>query len=389
MKIIFKREPLTKLLRDALRVVPTSTIRPTLKHLLIHANKEEQRVDIFASSDEVSIRRTMYELVLDSPVVIETSGACLIPAKELSDIVKSATEDIILEAASEHRVEIRFGRTKFELSTLTPDLFHPYENEQATVTKARICAPALRTLLRRTMHACATNTARPILTGVNLTVSGDKMAAVGTDGLRLSAFQVGGVALEGETQSLTVPKDTLERLFVMLPQDEDEEIALELGATSFVATWGENAVRFAMRGLDGAFPDVSRIIPESPETVAVSNRIKLLEACERVSILNEHSEAEFRFEAGDLFLFSESALYGSAADHISLTTTERDLTVWVNIAHWIATLRSLDGVDEIKIGTSTGAQTMNVHPVTGGGICLLSPLQRPSRTNLKQETKSA
>lgn len=388
MKIVFKRDPFTKLLRDALRVVPSSTTRPTLKYVLIRASKEDERVDIVASSEEVSLRRTTCELVLDSPVSIERSGACLIPAKELSEIVKRAGDDVIIEVMTDHRVEIRFGRCKFELAALTPDLFHPYENDQAAVSHVRIPAPALRTLLRRTTYACSSGTARPILTGVNFSATGDKMVAVGTDGLRLAAFKV-GVTLEGDARSLTVPRDALDRLAAMLPQDEDEEVSLELGETSLVATWGDDGVRFAMRALDGTFPDVTRIIPESPESVATVDRAQLLESCERVSVLNENSEAEFRFEDGELFLFSESALYGSAADRLRMESVSRNLTVWMNIGHWIATLRSLDGIEKIEIGTAGPTRTMSLLPVSGGGTCLLSPMQKAPRSVAEQGTKSA
>lgn len=390
MKVKFRCEELVKVLRDIVRVVPSSTNRVVLKHVLIRANQEDDRVDLYASSEDMSIRRTLYETMADSAVTIEASGSCLLPAKELFEIVKKASGHVAVQTKS-LKTQLVFGKTKYELAGLDPELFTPYTNENDATTSVVLLAPELHRLLRRTTYAAAKGPARPILTGVHLALVESVLQATATDGLRLAGITVPCQTITGEHRSLTVPAALLDKVALGVPaHDDDEEITLAFGSSSLIVSWDDDAYRTVIRALDGQYPDTSRIIPRQPPYRIEFDRQELLDACERVSILSEteHQRAQFEFSPEGLILTAISSQYGNARDTVEVKDTSLDkaFTLLCNIHYWITLLRSFEGVEQIEVGLVDANQPFTVKPVGVPGLCLIAPMANAAA--MSKETAS-
>jgi len=379
MKTSFIAGEFAKVLRDMVRIVPNTTNRPVLKHVLITATKEDDRVDIYASSEDMSIRRTLYQTLASPPVNIERSGSCLLPAKELFEIVKKADGQEITLNVTDKKKEIVFGKTKYELAGLDPMLFTPYVNDSDASTTATLTAPNLHRLLKRTTYCTFKGEARPILTGVNLTLSDSTLQGVGTDALRLAQYSVTCESVEGEPTSLPVPSSLLDKLATSLPShDDDEMITLVIGPSSVIVSWDDDSHRMVMRGLDGAFPNTARIVPENTLHRVVVDRETLLAACERVSILgeSENSRSQFDFSPTGIILSAISSQYGNARDVVDVEEASNGLQMAMlcNVSYWINVLKSLEGVAKVEIGLTTANQPFTVRPVGDVGLSLICPL---------------
>lgn len=378
MKITFVADEFAKVLRDMVRIIPSATNRPVLKHVLITATKEDDRVDVYASSEDISVRRTIYQEIMSPSVIIERGGSCLLPAKELYEIVKKATDNITLDVKVD-KTELVFGKTKYELAGLDPKMFTPYSNDSDASTTATISAPELHRLLKRTTYSTAKGEQRPILTGVNLILTESTLRAVGTDGLRLAEYPVTCKSVEGEPRNLVVPSSLLDKLATALPaHDDDELVTLVIGPTSVIVAWSDDGHRMIMRGLEGTFPDTSQIIPKNPPHKVVIDREVLLGACERVSILgeSENSRVQFDFSPTHVVLTAASSQYGYARDVVGVKDAPEDksLSLWCNITYWINLLKSLEGVNFIEIGLTGANKPFTIKPVGGVGLSLIAPL---------------
>lgn len=388
MKIQFEANQLEKALKDVSKIIPASAKTNTHRFVLITADKEECKVEFETTSHDVSIRRTLVDTLVQSPATILESGACLLPARDLLEIVKRATEmvEITVKQPGVNAV-IKFGKAKFDLNGLDPSTFAPYRNDPEETSRIEVTADALRSLLEQTTYACSNSEVKPILTGVNFTLEDGTLHAVGTDGLRLAKDKAEGKT-EGETQgNITIPKVPLENMAAILPKDDDEIVTLELGNTALVATWDDNGTRFVMRALDGNYPNVNRIIPTAKTKIRVS-RIELLTACERISIFAgdvENRQTRVEFQDGKMHLSIYSATAGTASDEVVYQGPENIDLMMFNIRYWLDVLKAFES-DEIEVGIVEQNQPITVHPVGGETLALLSPIlyHEPSNKKVKQ-----
>lgn len=392
MKTTFKSHELVRVLKDAVKIVPNGATN-THRYVLISADKDESRVEITTSSHESSLRQTLVELLAESPVIIEESGACLLPAKELLDIVKKATGDVLFEVkrSAEQKswtATIRFGRTKFNLSGLDPSEFAPYRNDQEETSIVKVTSVALRTILRQTSYACSGEKTRPILTGVNFRVTETDLTATATDALRLAQMVITAKMEGDETRDLTVPAEPLERLATMIPNDDDEEISLEIGNKAIVASWSDNETRFVMRALEDSYPDVTRIIPKGDQvksTLQVS-RQALLDACHRISIVSGNVDnrlTRWAFNDGRIAISAKSAEVGAAYDEVEILETKGELIspMSFNVRFWTDTLKALD-CEKIEIAFVGQNSPITVRPVGNNTLGLISPLHYREETKM-------
>lgn len=388
MRIIFEANQLEKTLKDVVRIIPASAKTNTHKFVLITANKEESTVTLETSSQDVSIRRTLVDTLVQSPATILESGVCLLPTREFLEIVKRASDQVELSVKA-HGTDatIQFGKAKFDLRGLDPATFAPYRNDEEESSRIEVTALALRALLGQTTYACSLSEVRPILTGVNFTLSDGLLHAAATDGLRLAKMNVKGITEGTAEGSLTIPKTPLDSMAAILPKDDDELVSLEFGNTALVATWNDAGTQFVMRALEGSYPDVSRIIPAVTKANVRVSRLGLLAACERIAIFAgdvENRKAQIEFVERKMRLSISSATAGSASDEIEYNSKDDIAPMMFNIKYWLDVLKVFES-DEVSIGVNGQNQPITVHPVDGDAMALVSPIRQHGEA--KQETK--
>ncbi|GMA59469.1 DNA polymerase III beta subunit [Alicyclobacillus sacchari] len=391
MKATFSNIDLEKLLRQLLRVVPNTTNKVVLKHVLIEAKREQDRVDFYVTSEDMSFRRTLFVEATSTSVQIDESGSCLLPAKEVHEIIKRANGPVTLETQKERTV-MMFGKTKYDLAGLNPHLFTPYGNTDEQVTQAQVLAPNLHRLIRRTSYAAAKNLVRPILTGVNLAVVDGDLSAIATDALRLAQFTVPCEEVSGENRQLVIPAALLDTLAAALPaSDDDEEVTFTLGTSSCTVSWGDDAFHMALRGLEGTYPNTARLIPERTAHCIVIERQGLLTACERVAILSEADQqrAEFRFTPSGLTVSATSTQYGYAEETLeTIQGTKDPVELLCNVHYWIAALKAMEGVQKVEIGLNGSMHPCLLRPVDESGTSLIATVARSSATTENQRQVS-
>lgn len=388
MKIVFDALQLQKKLKEVVRIIPASSKTDMHKFVRITADKEDCKVEFETTAHDVAIRQTLVDTLVQSPATILESGACLLPARELLEIIKRARDKVELTVNGPgFNTKIKFGKAEFDMNGSNPEVFAPYRNDPEETSRIEITALALRSLLEQTTYACSSSEVRPILTGVNFTLEDGTLHAVATDGLRLAKDKAEGKT-EGEAKgNITVPKVPLESMAAILPKDDDEMVTLELGNTVLVATWDDDGTRFVMRALDGNYPDVNRILPRAKTKIRVS-RIELLTACERISIFAgdvENRQTRVEFDNGKMHLSIYSATAGTASDEVGYQGPENIDLMMFNIRYWLDLLKAFKS-DEIEIGIVEQNQPITVQPVDGETIALLSPIlyREPSDKDTKQ-----
>jgi DNA polymerase-3 subunit beta len=145
------------------------------------------------------------------------NGTLTLSAKKLQDILRSLPEDIDISLdEKDGRVTLKAGKSRFNLQSLPAADFPRLTAGQDKATALEIPQSALRRLFHLTQFAMAVQDIRYYLNGLLLSVDGNALRVVATDGHRLSyaAFSMTG---------------TLPKLDVILPRKTVIELSVAWG----------------------------------------------------------------------------------------------------------------------------------------------------------------
>ncbi len=275
MQFEISREALIKPLQLVTGVVERRQTLPVLSNVLLVLDK-----------GTLSLTGTDLEVELVGRVAIASGseeGEITVPARKLMDICKSLPDDAILKFEFEgNKAVIRFGRSRFSLSTLPANDF-PAIEESAGTLEFSLPQRMLKVMLDNTSFAMAQQDVRYYLNGLLFEVSADYLRVVATDGHRLAL----------RTEALTIPTATKGQVIVprkgilelsRLLADSDDEVRIVLGSNHIRAHTPN--FTFTSKLVDGKFPDYDRVLPKGGDKILTAGRSDLRQALNRTAILS-------------------------------------------------------------------------------------------------------
>lgn len=277
-------------------------------------------VELVGSDLELTIR-------VQAPANVEGEGSAVVPARLLSDIVRKLEAGQVTVEFGDDDARIEGGRANFALRTL-PAADFPRLPEVAGAG-VRVEAGALAEALRQVVPAASRDDARPILTGVLLTASGEGLRLVATDSYRLAVRDLKGVTqfLE-EGQKVLVAGRGLAEVQRLLG---DGEIEVVLGDREVVFRVGKTEV--TARLIEGDFPNYEQLIPSGyPNRLTVSRDV-LHAAVERVRLVGQGRDTapiRLAMTAEGLELSAVAQDVGEAHEAVEAKYEGTDLTVAFN-----------------------------------------------------------
>ncbi|MFI3252693.1 MAG: DNA polymerase III subunit beta [bacterium] len=276
MNFTIDREVLLENLVVVSRALPTKTAMPILTGIKIVAKDNE--LLLIANNTDLSIQ----VLINDKSLTIEEEGVIVYDGKQLLEIVRAQNaKQINMTMVEEKLVVLKAERFKSDLILFDAD---NYPNmEFIPLTKPLMLdAKIMKQLIKETAYACATSEKRPILTGVNFKYSKGQLTAIATDSFRLSRKYIFTEEINADFD-LVIPKPTLDDLMKTI---ESYNETLEIYFTTNKILFKFNNTLFQSRLLEGAYPDTSRLIPDSFPINLKFNKEDLIGAIERVGVLS-------------------------------------------------------------------------------------------------------
>ena len=200
------------------------------------------------------------------------TGAVLVDLKTLIEIVKNLSDSkITLEKKDSHLI-ISSASGKIKLVCLDKDSFP--EPEKIEVTKELPKEVFNDSLIRSVLFSCATDEARPILTGLCFDFREEWVNLVGTDGFRLSLQKIDKSVKEVINQKIVFSSKGLLSVFKVFKGDHFlTSLSKDFSRVIFVS--GE--ITIISKTLEGEFPPYDKVIPQQFETSAVLKTKEFLE----------------------------------------------------------------------------------------------------------------
>ena len=179
---------------------------------------------------------------------------------------------------AERDIELSAGSSRFHLRTLPADDFPRFPETEGDPVE--LPAAPLRDTINRVARAASRDEARPVLTGVLVTVEGDAMTMVATDSYRLAVKTTKLESSVPDRLEANVPARALRELARLIEAGGEDTLSVWLTRNQAIFRVGSTSL--SSRLIDGQFPNHSQLLPESYEHEVKLPRTELLEVTRRV-----------------------------------------------------------------------------------------------------------
>lgn len=328
---------------------------PILSNILI--KKVGTRVEFTATDLDIEIK-TFADIGADGPDTCVT-----VDAAKLQSLISALNHgsEVTLSQQSENdpTVELKQGKSTFRLNTLPAEEF---PNRQATSFAQTLVIPAnqLRHLLQLVHFSMAQQDIRYFLNGMLMSVEGDTVRVVTTDGHRLAYCESKLEAPIADTIQCIVPRRTVLEMIRLIP-DNEEAITIEISNTEIRVTWGN--ITMSSKLVEGKFPDYNRVIPTNNSNIFVVKREDLLSALKRTAILANAKlrGVKWNLTANSLTVQSTNSDQEEAKDVLDIQYNGLDIEIGFNLLYLQDVLNNLRSEDvQFALHCNTGAMLVTM-----------------------------
>jgi DNA polymerase-3 subunit beta len=275
------------------------------------------------------------------------------------------------------RLQLKSGAFKSSITAMPAEGGPP--REDATAPLVDVPAGVVRELLRATTYAMAHDQTRAVLCGVQLVAAGDTITATATDGHRLARFSLDAEGISRVIQKATVLNGVgAAALLGLASRETPSMLRLSVQHNNLVAVAdGDVPVTLHAAILDGRFPDVEAVIPQSHATEMRTGPALLSENVKRVSGIQHGTSASENFRidvhAEGARLTCSDPTTGEATDDHLAPVSGPPVTIGVNSRYFQDALKQLSGADQISVrfGDSLSA----VHLTAGNHAAVIMPVR--------------
>lgn len=273
MKITCKQQDLNRGLSVVGHAVSNRSTLPILANILL--TTEGGRLKLSATNLEIGINCWV-------PAQIEEEGTTTAPAKLITELVGNSPQGSIDIAVTDdtNTIEVKSMVNLAKIKGMDPSEFPLIPTAEEGETPVLLDAGQLKEMIAQVAFAAADDDSRPVLTGVLVQVSNEKVSFAAADAFRL-ALRVS--PLPGDTDNhsdILIPARTLTELGRILPSE---------GAVQMVVTPNRSQVLFHTENIDlvsrlieGTFPNIRGVIPKEHTTRAVVERERFANAVKLV-----------------------------------------------------------------------------------------------------------
>jgi DNA polymerase-3 subunit beta len=333
VKFHVNRDVFSEAVSFVVKLLPQRNPQPILAGVLIEAT--EAGLSLSAFDYEASARTTI-EATVDEP------GTILVHGRLLSDIASRLPNAPIQIAVEDDGILLTCGSARFTLASM-PVQEYPAIPE-VTGESGLVPAEDFATAIAQVAFAASRDDVTPVLTGVQLEVSGSQLSLVATDRYRVALRQIpwDGPSSEGDTTTALVPARTLQEVGKTFSHGENISIAFSgSGDREIIAfTSGNKTVTSLL--IKGNFPPVRRLFPEQTEHHAVVNTAELAEAVRRVAlVLDRSAPLRFTFGTEGVAMEASGTEQARASESVDATLTGDDVTLGLNPQYLLEALAAV------------------------------------------------
>lgn len=357
LKFRLVREPFADAVSWVAKNLPSRPTVPVLSGVLLTG-----------SDDGLTISGFDYEVSAEAQVAAEIAspGSILVSGKLLSDITRALPNKPVEFAMDGNRVALTCGNARFSLPTMAVEDYPtlPTLPEETGTLPAELFAEAIG----QVAIAAGRDDTLPMLTGIRVEISGEKVVLAATDRFRLAVRELTWSTLSPDIEAaVLVPAKTLAE--AAKANTDGSDVCLSLGAGMGVGKDGllgisGNGKRSTTRLLDAEFPKFRQLLPAEHTAMATMNVAELTEAIKLVALVADRgAQVRMEFADGMLRLSAGADDVGRAEEDLPVDFVGEPLTIAFNPTYLTDGLGSLRS-ERVSFGFTTPGRPALLRPAS-------------------------
>ncbi|MGI8576553.1 MAG: DNA polymerase III subunit beta [Nocardioidaceae bacterium] len=283
------------------------------------------------------------------PTVVADEGRVLVSGRLLADISRSLPAKPVEVTFEGAKLSLTCGSSRFSLQTMPVEDYPalpPMPEVAGTVDSSEFAAA-----VGQAVTAAGRDDMLPVLTGVKLEIDGSTLSLLATDRFRLSLRELQWQPRQTDfTTNALVPARVLAETAKSLTSGSDVKIALGGGGAGgdgligFEGTSAGGVRRTTTRLIEGAFPNVRQLFPNSSEISAAVETAALLESVKRVSLVaGRNTSIRLSFTSGTVTLEAGNGEEAQATESLEASLTGDDISIGFNPTYLLDGLGAVTG----------------------------------------------
>jgi len=352
MKFTVARDVLAEAVSWTARVLPSRPASPILAGMRISAQGQELTLSSFD-----------YEVSGNSriPASVDEEGEVLVSGRLLADISKSLPNKPVTIEVDGQKVSLSCGSSHFTLAVMPIDEYPllPGQPQVAGSVDSQVFAQAVA----QVSIAASRDETLPLLTAVRVEIDGDNITLLATDRYRLAMRELHWDSVSDMSEAALVKARILQDVAKSMTSGAKVDVGLsqesQPGASSLIG-FQAGGRRTTSTLMDGDYPPVRRLFPETTTIQAIVERHTLLEAVKRVSLVAERkTSVRLSFSDGQLVLEAGQGDNAQASEVVPAQLMGEDIATAFNPQYLSEGLSVMD-TDFVRFGFT--------HPTKPAGI---------------------
>ncbi|MCL6100793.1 MAG: DNA polymerase III subunit beta [Bacteroidetes bacterium] len=375
MEFKVNSKELEKLLSKIIPAVPTRTPMPILENFLFEI--KDGQLTIYATDLEISLKSSLN-------IVTEDNIKIVVPARLLSDIVKSLKETTIhFKFMANKKINLVTDMGKYSISYLDADEFPEIPSVDADksakdINEVVINGLELRQAFEKSSFAMSKEEMRPAMMGTLFEFTDEGLRFVATDGHRLVNLLKKNIKA-AFNQQYVVPERAVSVLLKIL-DEKDVKIHLTKTYVSFKL----NDIELITRLIAQKYPDYSSVIPLENEFLMKLNTTDVHDSIKRMMLFSTSStrRVKFSIKKDSLDISAEDLDIGASGEEKVVCEYAGDeIEIGFNSAYLNDILNHLSGEEEVIFKLHSATKAVIVEPVQKKENQDLMMLLMPVRLN--------
>lgn len=360
MKVSVLQENLAHGLNIVSRAVSPRSTLPVLANVLVAT--DEGRLRLSATNLEMGITCWV-------GAKIEEEGSTTVPARTFTDLVGTLPADKVSMSLNvrTQTLNVQCGTSNTDIKCIDSQEFPPMPVPDLS-HGIPINVADMKEMIQQVVFAASTDEARPVLTGVHLTIRDNRMTLAAADGFRLSLRRAELSAPVERPVNAIIPARALSELARISGDKDMLTMVIPPGRGQVI--FRVNDIELVSQLIEGSYPDLEQVIPRSYQTRTVITTSAFLKACKQAEIFAREgshiAKLEIKpgsgFQPGCMEILGQSEETGSNVTVIDANIEGQPLVIAFNV-RFLREVLEVIKTPNVALETNTSTSPGVIRPV--------------------------